>query len=280
VIELPPQKEKAAPVPPEYEFVDFWKWFSRITKIRLKLVGIAGVVLPALAVTYYLTGIIKNTQGGLLITPPSLGDPLRLSYLIHVGVIFSILVIHTRLNPISDDRFQYGNEGQKQLRFWWGVALISFLLLYMFLWVRRSLLLSNELTAEIRALLDSVLAIVSNLCNNLSTLAFLMCFSAMESPNTGNQNKNDPRVFLWTGCLVMLTFFQAIVTLGHQQPQAGSTDWFDLVRAPVLESRSQCFAADSLAHLLILPCPSWPRCTCMPYCKSHMGSGLSNLASH
>src|SRR5258708_22996221 len=75
---------------------------------------------------------------------------------------------------------------------------------------------------------DEFFHVLTNLCNNGSTLAFLMCFSAMEWPSKGRPNKVDGWVLCWITCLVMVTFC-AIAYKAEFGAFKGETDWFDLL---------------------------------------------------
>jgi hypothetical protein len=226
------------------EFIDFWSWVSFSTGVRPTVVRLAALPIFAamLAIVHYSIAIMKNLTDRPLVSGPfslpSLDDAIRSSYLVQIVVIVVILLIYgLRVDPADAERFNYGKEGQKRLRFWWTVALVSFLLLYIFLWARAPVLLKLEHAAlspeskQVNELLDALLGILSNLCNNLSTFAFLMCFSTMESPAIPNtRSKNERWVVVWMTFLIILTFVEAAVRFLYADTVSQwRTDWFDLL---------------------------------------------------
>jgi hypothetical protein len=213
------------------EFVPFWKWMRHATGFQLKLVGGAGVFVPLLAVTYYATGILKNT--GTTVHVPTFGieQLVEFSYLAQIIVIFGLLIMHAAfILPARDARFEIGTEGQKRLRFWWSIALFAFLVLYIVLFIRAWGVEGLAKTDPHRVIIEAVFGVVANLCNNASTLAFLMCFSTMETPTGRNESKNDNWVLLWLSCLIMVTFAEAVARFAFASAIANwDTAWFDVL---------------------------------------------------
>jgi hypothetical protein len=230
------QENDGHATPHNDEFIDFWTWFLKVTKLRMKVVGGAGIVVPIIAVAYYVTGIIKNANLHLPFHAPNLYEALRFSYAAQIVVVFLVLVLNATVEINSDERFPYGSSGQGHLRMWWSIALISFLLLYIFLWVhvpvgeKLQSLGPGGPAREMTQLKDDILRILANLCNNLSTFAFLMCFSTLESKKRNVQTRTQRWLYLWLGCLVMLTFVEAAFRFGNTPDVATwHINWFELI---------------------------------------------------
>lgn len=208
------------------EFIGFWLWLRKKTKIRFKLVGWIALLAPTLGITYYTLAIVALSSGEHLpfhLRQPTADQAFHFSYLLQIGVVFLILVLHTRFTDLAHAKdTEIGTHGQEQISKWWGIALISFLLLYMLLFAR-SFHIQNQF-------IDSVLGLCCNLFNNLSTIAFLMCFSVMESPSEPARERSSGLILLWGGCLLMLLFVEAIFRFGHPDlVKNWNTDWFDVL---------------------------------------------------
>ncbi len=117
----------------ENEFVCFWSWLRGRTKLRIKLVGLASIVVPLLAIVDHLTGIFTHANSVAFGTPRLSVDPVRLTYGLQIVMIFAIWVVHAAfVRPLDAQQYEIGSNGQARLKFWWSVALCSFLLLYIF----------------------------------------------------------------------------------------------------------------------------------------------------
>lgn len=212
------------------EFVDFWTWLFKTTRLRFKLTGLGGLIVPFLASVYYISGIIHFETGGpigfhlaLAANPERLHQALMLSYFIQIAVIAVILLLYTGfLDMPVDKRFPYGSEGQKLLRRWWGIALVSFLLLYIALWARSIL---KDADFHQRGLLSTTV----DLFNNFNTFSFLMCFATMEDPAKYGESKNERWLFTWTTLLILFTFVEGVLRLNFRSIESWQTDWFGLV---------------------------------------------------
>lgn len=249
------QPVRSLPLKKHDEFVDFWTWLSAKVGLSAKFFKYSG--LPGLAalfgIVYYVIGIAKNLidrSPATLFSLPDLSDALNYSYLVQIGVIIAILLVYGFSVGIDEDeRFPYGTEGQKRLRNWWIVALVSFLLLYIFLWARAPILkgLEDALgagTNGLKGFVGAAFKVVVNFCNNLSTFAFLMCFLTMESPmkpqkgrdeiepalRSHGKNKTEGWVIIWVTCLLALRFVEAAVRFRYPLVVSRwNTDWFDLL---------------------------------------------------
>lgn len=213
-------------VPPaaQDEFPEFWTWLRARTHMGSKTVQSAAVLAVALAVLNQITDILKNLSVRLQL--PSLGDPAEIVHGTQIAVVFLMLVVLTRVRLAHDKRFVIGTAGQRQLRRWWALALLSFLGLYMVLWFRVPFESAPTFTW------NRVLGTLANLCNNLSTYAFLMCFATMEHPEDRGEATKNSWALLWVACLVLVTFVEAAVKFKSRAvADTWAIDWFALFTA-------------------------------------------------
>ncbi len=104
-----------------------------------------------------------------------------------------------------------------------------------FLWINVPFLTALKNTAlpdperEAARMISSVLGILANLCNNGSTMAFLMCFITMQYPTRRGEETRVAWAQVWIACLVMLTFVEAAVRFQFAADVAAwQIPWFDL----------------------------------------------------
>jgi hypothetical protein len=123
-----------------------------------------------------------------------------------------------------------GKWDSAKLKRWWGVALFSFLLLYISLYARIGVGASAlSAGSHVENIPLDVLNVLVNLCNNASTLAFLMCFITMQYPMKSDEETRRSWAEIWIGCLVMPTFVEAAVRFQfHEAVDKWPVAWFDL----------------------------------------------------
>jgi hypothetical protein len=221
-----PEISVVEPDPNEDEdFPSFWAWIG-LTKYKFKLVGVLGVIAPSLAIIYYSAGIASHlVTGQFHFHIPDINKALSFSFMVQIAVIFILLIVHTSLVvPKIDSKYEYGSEGQRTIKLWWSVALVSFLSLYMLLWLKGQIDPTPEGTGA------NIFSILADLFNNFSTIAFLMCFQAMSEPTKAGIGKHSQWFSLWVGCLVMLTFVEGVIRfLDRGAMDRWHTDWFGLL---------------------------------------------------
>jgi hypothetical protein len=208
---------EAANVATADEFMDFWTWLRETKQIFPRNVGIAGAALAFLFIAFSVQKALSSAP----VQPAYLGA----SYSVQILVIVLMLVVnHFYLRPIPDSRFKIGLPGCERLIHWWNVVLISLMCLYVLRLA--SLVFCASPGAE--PVVCKGLHLLEHLSNNLSTLAFLMCFATMEYPD--EHAKRNSWAWLWWGVLVAITCVEAV--LNFPKPAVGdpkNVDWFALL---------------------------------------------------
>lgn len=193
------------------EFMDFWTWLRETKQKFPRNVGIAGAILA-----FVFIAISVQTVSFSSSVPPKY---LKQSYFLQIVVIGLMLVVnHFFLKPIPDSRFRIGLPGCKRLVRWWNLALLSLVFFY-------ALRFASLFWASSWESMKWVLHISEHLSNNLSTLAFLMCFATMEYPD--EHAKRNSWAWLWWGVLVAITLVEAALSFSNPAvADPKKMDWF------------------------------------------------------
>jgi len=203
------------------EFMDFWTWLRETKRVFARNVGIIGAVLAFLFIVISVRSV--------LVSSPAVTSYIRASYVAQV-VIISLMLVSNRffLRPISDSRFKIGAPGSERLIHWWNIALVSLLCLYA---LRLASLPCPPSGPE--SIHCKVLHLSEHLSNNLSTLAFLMCFAIMEYPD--ERAKRNSWAWLWWAVLVVITCVETALNLKPVAVAGGvdnikqTVDWFEVL---------------------------------------------------
>lgn len=223
-VEFHPGKGLPAPIGPALnevpnaatadEFMDFWTWLRETKQVFPRNVGIAGAVLAFLFIAFSIQRVSFSAVQPVY---------LKASYFVQIVVIVLMLAVnHFYLTPIPDSRFRIGLPGCERLLHWWNLALVSLAFLYA---LRLVSLSWNPSGSEP---MRWGLHVLEHLSNNLSTLAFLMCFATMEYPD--EHAKRNSWAWLWWGVLVAITCVEAALNFPTSTViDSKKMDWFEVL---------------------------------------------------
>jgi len=241
------------------DFIGFWPWLRGA--LRFRAIGGTGIILPLLAATYYITGILHFLPESWW-PKPHTGESsgvsnfvLELSYGIQMAVIFLMAVLHAQfLDMPRDERYQFGMEGQRRLHFWWGAALVSWLLFYIFTFCA----VPYEASAGGNApILNGIFHLLANQSSNGATLALLMCFSTMDTPARRDSPAGKPWVLTWIMFLIISAFIEGAIRVHTNFGQSGSghssVGWFELLAGASAGVSLAMFCGRLSSALLGLP---------------------------